>query len=95
MRDFPLEDREVDDFAILKELDAELHSRGLDHFVDILDLPELATHLMRGGRRDPLDLLGVSNEIARLVDIYGGSALDALAEKAKQVVDARKQGAAE
>src|SRR5580698_6115681 len=31
---WPLEDREVDDFRILKDLDEELYERGLDHFTD-------------------------------------------------------------
>jgi hypothetical protein len=64
---WPLEDREVDDFCILKELDQELYRRGLDHFVEILELDELSAHVLRGGARDPFDMMGALRGIGRLL----------------------------
>jgi hypothetical protein len=64
---WPLEDREVDDFKVLKDLDRELYRRGLDHFVEILDLDELSTHVLRGGWRDPFDMHGAVRGIAKLI----------------------------
>ncbi len=68
---WPLEEREVDDFRVLKDLDAELYSRGLDHFVDILELDTLAANSLRGGPQDPFDPLGVLRGMRGLIDLYG------------------------
>ena len=68
---WPLEDREVDDFRFWKDLDAELYSRGLDHFVDILELDTLAANSLRGGPTNPLDPLGILRGLRGLIDLYG------------------------
>lgn len=53
---YPIEEREVEDFQLLKEVDDELYDRDLPHFVEILGLDELVTQGLRGGASDPLSL---------------------------------------
>ena len=45
-RIFPLESRESDDLVFFKELDAELYARGLEHFIDILELDSVVSYLV-------------------------------------------------
>jgi hypothetical protein len=78
---WPLEDREVDDFRMLKDLDEELYRRGLDHFVDILDVDEVAAHALRGGPSDPFDVLGVLRGMGQILRQYGPSIIDLLGQR--------------
>jgi hypothetical protein len=64
---WPIEDREVVDFNALKELDAELYARGLDHFMEILGLDEVVTHGFRGGLSDPFDPVALLTRLRRLL----------------------------
>ena len=67
---WPLELDEIDDFKFLKELDEELYERGLDHFLDILDLPELFRTALRGTRdsvRDQFDPLRILSQLDRVL----------------------------
>lgn len=49
------EDREVEDFAWLKDLDRKLRQRGQPHVVEILGVDRLVREGLRGGARDPFD----------------------------------------
>ncbi|HEX6240501.1 MAG TPA: hypothetical protein VFZ61_06390, partial [Polyangiales bacterium] len=65
---WPIEEREVQDFKLLQELDDELYERGLDHFVAILQLDKLVTHGLRGNRADPLRPGQVLRQLRTLFD---------------------------
>ncbi|HTQ06917.1 MAG TPA: FAD/NAD(P)-binding protein [Polyangiaceae bacterium] len=64
---YPPEDREPRDLAFWKELDAELHGRGCEHFVDILELGLLVAQGFSGRPADPLDPEGALAPLAKLV----------------------------
>jgi hypothetical protein len=56
---FDPEEDEIDSLKYLVDLDAELHSQGLDHFIDILGLTQLPSEWLSGERiRLPMELLG-------------------------------------
>jgi hypothetical protein len=75
---WPLEEREIEDFLFLKELDKELYDRGLDHFVDILELDKVAAHALKGGPDDPFDRTRVLTELGRICGEYGEAIRDAI-----------------
>jgi NAD(P)-binding Rossmann-like domain len=75
---WPLEEREIEDFLFLKELDKELYDRGLDHFIDILELDQLAAHGLKGGPDDPFDKMRVLTELGRICGDYGTAIRDAI-----------------
>jgi hypothetical protein len=67
---WPLDDREVDDLAFFKDLDAELYGRGLDHFIDILGIDDFVASVLRGSRagvRDPLDPAWILAQLGRIM----------------------------
>jgi hypothetical protein len=74
---WPLEEREIEDFLFLKELDKELYDRGLDHFIDILELDKIAAHALKGGADDPFDRMRVLTELGRICGDYGEAIKDA------------------
>lgn len=59
------EDREVDDFAFFKELDAKLQRRGQPHFVEIFGIDRLVHDALRGGERDPFDPVNLMWSLSR------------------------------
>jgi len=76
---WPLETREIPDFDFLKELDERLYERGLDHFLEILDVPELSSSLLRGSspsRHDPEDPLAILGQLDDLVKTYSAPLVD-------------------
>jgi NAD(P)-binding Rossmann-like domain len=75
---WPLEEREIEDFLFLKELDQELYDRGLDHFIDILELDQVAAHGLKGGPDDPFDRTRVLTELGRICSGYGEAVKDAI-----------------
>jgi hypothetical protein len=64
---YPPEKREPRDLAFWKDLDAELHRRGCEHFVDILELGLLVAQGFSGRPADPLDPEGLLGPLAKLV----------------------------
>jgi hypothetical protein len=67
---WPVELHEIDDLAFLKEVDAELYARRLDHFIEILDLDKLIRNALRGDRKrvnDPLDPLAILSQLDRIL----------------------------
>jgi hypothetical protein len=87
---WPIEQREVDDFEFFKELDKELFDRGLEHFVEILDLDELAASALRGSKprsRDPFDPLTVLTQLERLLSTFGTKMVWAAREARRQEAD--------
>jgi hypothetical protein len=67
---WPIEEREVEDFKLLREIDDELHARGLGHFVEILELDRLVTHGLRGTGNHPLTVGRVLRELRALVHAH-------------------------
>jgi len=83
---WPLEEREIPDFDFLKELDQLLYARGLDHFLEILDIPELSSSLLRGSnpsRNDPEDPLAILGQLDALVKTYSAPLVDFIREQTK------------
>jgi hypothetical protein len=60
------ENREIEDLAFLKELDAKLLERGRPHLLEIFELDYLMEHLLRGGSKDPLDPLRLLSRLRRM-----------------------------
>jgi hypothetical protein len=76
---WPIEEREVDDFDFLRELDAILYERDLDHFLEILDLPELARTSWTGSttsKLDPQDPLAALDQLNEIFKKYGTGLID-------------------
>jgi uncharacterized protein with NAD-binding domain and iron-sulfur cluster len=71
---WPIEEREVDDFDFLRELDEILYDRNLDHFIEILDIHEWIGSALHGTTRtvrDPTDPLAVLSQLDQIVQKYG------------------------
>jgi hypothetical protein len=64
------EDREIDDFAWLKEWDARLKARGQAHFVEIFGIDRLVRDGLRGGAEDPFDPVNVAWSLGRLSSLF-------------------------
>jgi len=83
---WPLEDREVDDFDFLKELDAALYRDGLDHMLEILEVPDLVGNTFRGtttDRTDPNDPLAILGQLDDLLKKYGAPLLSFIQDTVK------------
>jgi hypothetical protein len=81
---WPIEDREVDDLDFFRDIDRELYRRGLDHFVDILDIADFVSGALRGARPkngDPFDPLWVLAQLGRITKAQGRRQNDTLSVK--------------
>lgn len=84
---WPIEDREVDDFDLLKELDETLYGRGLGHFVEILELDDAVVRALRGGgpkTKDVFDPLWILAELDRIFGQYGRKVIDQVMHEGAQ-----------
>jgi hypothetical protein len=61
------EDRELDDFAWMKELDAKLVQRGRRHVFDLYGVEKLIRFGLRGGADDPFDPIESWRTISRIL----------------------------
>lgn len=61
------EDRELDDFGWMKELDAKLVQRGRGHVFELYGLEKLIRFGLRGGPNDPFDPLESWRTISRVL----------------------------
>jgi hypothetical protein len=64
------ENREIDDFAWLKEWDARLQARGQPHFIEIFGVDRLVRDGLRGGAQDPFDPVNLAWSFGRLSNLF-------------------------
>jgi hypothetical protein len=64
------EDREIDDFAWLKEWDARLKARGQPHFIEIFGVDRLVRDGLRGGEQDPFDPVNLAWSLGKLSKLF-------------------------
>ena len=64
------EDREIDDLAFWKELDARLCERGVPHLLDVIDLASFSDNALRGGPNDPFDPLRLLAHLSKMAQTF-------------------------
>ena len=64
------EDREIEDFAWLKEWDARLKDRGQPHFIEIFGVDRLVRDGLRGTARDPFDPVNLAWSLGKLSKLF-------------------------
>lgn len=64
------EDREIDDLAFWKELDARLCERGVPHLLDVIDLASFSDNALRGGPNDPFDPVRLLAHLSKMAQAF-------------------------